>query len=1615
MDDDSGTVQLLAHYYDNGTPIGTPTLLWTSNGSSPGQWQQITASDASPPGAATDVELIFKGDMFSGWAIIDDVTLNSTSWDMESDLWTSTSDSDFPAGTSWYGLMGRPLSGLSTNPPTNGYVLSNEATGEADSQIFAVQPFQQYEIEAQVRGVMTASGAGRWAVHYVDGNGQATGGSDLLWSATSQSGAWQAVQQTLTMPSDAFGFFLRLEADRIGGWLAVDEVSVLDLNQPVPWYIQNSWAVVSETATFPATSTDREGEAGWPASHAWGSISGPAVGYALPFNNLASGAAVAWVATPDNEPDPHAAIDSHALSLQVNLDGMTQGEAAVQIGYLKEYPQGSSNPPTTMVADYVATVWRSSLVPIGSGWQTIVVNFAVPNATPYVLVRLVTTEMEGVVAFDELSMTEKGGSSAYYSDGFEDGQAVWTEQPEAAYPATALWRADSSLVTPSAGLKSYTISNVAVSELTSPQVVMPGNATADISFWVNKQLTSSADAIQLLGRYYDDANILLAETVLWQDSDVSGSGWQLQSLQAVTHPDTDTMFLVWQGDFHQGALAVDDMLVKVGSNDLADWDMESDVWLAANDTGFPASTIWYSDEIGRSGTYGYLLSNEARGTVHSSNFLAQPNKSYQVTAQVRGDMVASGAGRLTVHFFDDTGAATGTPLVLWSSGSLQTSLWQTIGGLFTTPSDAAGFRLDLEADRVGGWLAFDGVSISDVSDEIPAGADELYELSALVRGDMAALNQTGTALMVYSYDSNDNQIGEGQQVWGVTTYDEANSVLQSGRFRTPANTDHIRVGLLANIDNDTAAGNWVDYKEIRLTAYSTATPIRPGQDYTLSAQVKGEVDAPDGVTGAQVALHFMAGDEDWADVMGTNAIWQVEDFSQPSSFSTHSGSGSHPTATHLRVGLTVLLDGGWLKVKNIDLSTISQPIAIDSVNSYQLTAHVEGNTTATTEGNGAKLFVRYDTGTTDEIWSNPSNGFSGTADPAVALSFDSGVDSFQIESQVRLDKGHMSFSDLDLLVLSGNIAVMANSEYGTQVKAKGIVVGEESQTVLRLGVYDDTSTTLIHDLWTTDEFHHPAIWKEEGGAFTAASTESVRLGVTTRLDDGWFEFESDIWSQVGDLDIAITAGETYTLTGQFSLSGSQGGEQVSSQLYARYYDTNDDLIGDPVLLLDTSDEPSGTTDFVVTLLPPPDATKLRLASTVHLLDGTATYTANEISHRLPGSSTQRSTYYLAGKAIATRVKVYSAGGDSNDLYYFHSDHLGSASVMSDDQGVIVPDSTARYLPFGDWRTEPTVGLTELGYTGHHHDNLQGNDLGLIYMNARYYVPNTNRMASPDSIVPDPTNPQSFNRYSYVNNRPVNYTDPSGHCAVEGAYGKSGMCAPAPRNNSVILPPFFAGVTKKFDMLPFDISAYGQGGVQPFGATTFAYEHRPNNGIMNPVYDEAGQPVLDDDGNQKEVENAIMYAAFAYLHGAIDIPLPAGTSLQALGTGKVFCSGFNCGQTPKSGGQGVGIHYEFCDCIVYYVHTNGLTATTTDVEAGMEVATSGASSDGYEHLHLEIRPFGESSLTVYDPRYFFEPDVWNSANFAYMPYQNNSQITGFVPGDSNNYWSDAESLDAIWTR
>ena len=107
---------------------------------------------------------------------------------------------------------------------------------------------------------------------------------------------------------------------------------------------------------------------------------------------------------------------------------------------------------------------------------------------------------------------------------------------------------------------------------------------------------------------------------------------------------------------------------------------------------------------------------------------------------------------------------------------------------------------------------------------------------------------------------------------------------------------------------------------------------------------------------------------------------------------------------------------------------------------------------------------------------------------------------------------------------------------------------------------------------------------------------------------------------------------------------------------------------------------------------------------------------------------------------------------------------GYAAWKVTTAGVIM--STAYFLPYGGYRypsTPPPSELTDTGFTGHKHND----SIGLIYMNARYYIPYLNRFLTADTLVPGPTNPQAFNRYSYVLGNPLILVDPSGHGQCNG--------------------------------------------------------------------------------------------------------------------------------------------------------------------------------------------------------------------------------------------------------
>jgi RHS repeat-associated protein len=150
----------------------------------------------------------------------------------------------------------------------------------------------------------------------------------------------------------------------------------------------------------------------------------------------------------------------------------------------------------------------------------------------------------------------------------------------------------------------------------------------------------------------------------------------------------------------------------------------------------------------------------------------------------------------------------------------------------------------------------------------------------------------------------------------------------------------------------------------------------------------------------------------------------------------------------------------------------------------------------------------------------------------------------------------------------------------------------------------------------------------------------------------------------------------------------------------------------------------------------------------------------EVDKSSGGSITRTTTYYPAAGAM--RV--------DSTVYYVLKDQLGSASLVTDSSGIVVSEN--RYYPFRETRTISGSMYTDKLFTGQR----EMTGLGIYHHGARFYSPYITHFYQPDTIVPDPSNPQSWNRYSYVLNNPIRYNDPSGHsvdCALGEKYCQAG--------------------------------------------------------------------------------------------------------------------------------------------------------------------------------------------------------------------------------------------------
>ncbi|MEN9609430.1 MAG: hypothetical protein RLZZ628_244 [Bacteroidota bacterium] len=138
-------------------------------------------------------------------------------------------------------------------------------------------------------------------------------------------------------------------------------------------------------------------------------------------------------------------------------------------------------------------------------------------------------------------------------------------------------------------------------------------------------------------------------------------------------------------------------------------------------------------------------------------------------------------------------------------------------------------------------------------------------------------------------------------------------------------------------------------------------------------------------------------------------------------------------------------------------------------------------------------------------------------------------------------------------------------------------------------------------------------------------------------------------------------------------------------------------------------------------------------------------------------------HYIAGGDGICAIAV-KEGNSAFNFYVPYTDHLGSILTVTNTSGTVVAEQN--FDAWGRKRNPTNWGYANFptnptwlyrGYTGHEHLP----EFYLINMNARLYDPVLGRMLSPDNYV-SVGGSQGLNRYTYANNNPLKYTDPSGN-------------------------------------------------------------------------------------------------------------------------------------------------------------------------------------------------------------------------------------------------------------
>jgi RHS repeat-associated protein len=224
---------------------------------------------------------------------------------------------------------------------------------------------------------------------------------------------------------------------------------------------------------------------------------------------------------------------------------------------------------------------------------------------------------------------------------------------------------------------------------------------------------------------------------------------------------------------------------------------------------------------------------------------------------------------------------------------------------------------------------------------------------------------------------------------------------------------------------------------------------------------------------------------------------------------------------------------------------------------------------------------------------------------------------------------------------------------------------------------------------------------------------------------------------------------------------------------------------------------------------------------------TYTYSGLNVFYEKNPATGQKATYVYGPTGRIAK----NAGGLTD---YYHTDHVGSTRLITDESGAVVAD--VAYTPFGEPLSEQEESYL---FSGKERDVT-----GLYYYGARYYDPDIGRFITRDPLAGVSASPKTLNRYVYCGNNPLKYTDPLGL-----SFERDIEEYEEPESPEILdEDPFMVIELEDGTLLTIDLS--GQSGNVLVG---YGYITDPNQGSNQSFQIVFVVILFDDDGNVEDME------------------------------------------------------------------------------------------------------------------------------------------------------------------